>query len=93
MCEYCEKKSFHSQPFFTGFPELHDKCDGEIMSNLWSSEIPKPDWKVKIYNYKTKCPEMLITSETVGKTLFGDGSANIHIPIKFCPFCGEKLGK
>lgn len=49
--------------------------------------------RVKIYNFETKQPEMVILSEQGVGTLWGGRTTSLCIPIKFCPFCGEKLGK
>ncbi len=45
-----------------------------------------------IHDYQTASPELIIKD----KSCFGseeDGVGTIYIPIKFCPECGQKLGR
>lgn len=42
-----------------------------------------------IHDYQTTTPELILTCNGYFN---GEGVGTIHIPIKFCPECGRKLG-
>lgn len=97
MCVYCERrkdvKVGWNQPPLCDENWVHPSytINDRISSNV--NVDGESDWEARIHDYQTATPELIVTSKTVGASLFGeDGIASIHIPIKYCPVCGRKLG-
>lgn len=97
MCMYCERrqdvKFGWKQPCFCDENWKHpsDSIQDKVSSNV--NVKGNPDWEVRVYDYQTTTPELILTSKNVAKLLWGDGTASIYIPIHYCPVCGRKLGK
>jgi hypothetical protein len=95
MCVYCERrqdvKHGWEQPALYGKEYPEDSTGGKIHSNL--NVDGEPDWEAHIYDYQTKTPELVLTSKRFAEDIWGDGVASIHVPIRFCPVCGRKLGE
>lgn len=97
MCMYCERrqdvKFGWKQPCFCDKNWKHpsDSIRDNVSSNV--NVNGNPDWEVRVYDYQTTTPELILTSKNVAKLLWGDGMASIYIPIHYCPVCGRKLGK
>ncbi len=93
MCIYCEKRK--DIKFGWDQPALYDKnwnhpvVPDRIVSNL---SLDESSWKVVVHDYQTHTPQLVLTSQDIGQALFGDGTATVNIPIKYCPACGRKLG-
>lgn len=87
MCMYCERKT--DVIFGWNQPKLpyHSKNldDGCLNGNV----LDNSKWDGVIHDYQTTTPELILTCNGYFN---GEGVGTIHIPIKFCPECGRKLG-
>ena len=95
MCVYCERRE--DVKFGWDQPKLYDEHweqpvnPDKITTNL--NVDVESDWEAVIHDYQTCTPKLVLTSQSMGLALFGDGGvATINIPIKHCPACGRKLG-
>ena len=59
-------------------------------SDLNGNVLENDKWDGVIHDYQTATPELILTCNGY---LGGNGVGTIHIPIKYCPECGRKLGK
>lgn len=94
MCVYCERRE--NAKFGWDQPSLYDEhwqhpvVPDRITTNL--NLDGESDWEAVIHDYQTCTPKLVLTSQNMGRALFGDGAATINIPIKYCLVCGRKLG-
>lgn len=59
-------------------------------SDLNGNVLENDKWDGVIHDYQTATPELILTCNGY---FGGNGVGTIHIPIKYCPECGRKLGK
>lgn len=97
MCVYCERRK--DVEYGWDQPSLYDEHwqhpentpPDRILSNL--NLGGDSDWEAVIHDYQTCTPRLILTSEKIGRALFGNGGiATVYVPVKFCPACGRKLG-
>lgn len=90
MCKYCERRT--DVKLGWDQPELPWHHNQDITRNISGNMIHTDDTVGVIHDYQTASPVLIIKD----KSCFGseeDGVGTIHIPIKFCPECGRKLGR
>ena len=87
MCQFCERRK--DIDFGWNQPALpyHGNLPG---ANLSGNVLNNEEWDGRIYDYKSKTPELMLTCPNY---FDGMGVGTIVIPIKFCPECGRELGK
>ena len=88
MCMYCERRT--DVKFGWEQPKLPYHNNMPFSSDLNGNVLENDKWDGVIHDYQTTTPELILTcNEYFG----GDGVGTIHIPIKYCPECGRKLGR
>ena len=97
MCIYCERRI--DVRFGWKQPKLPYHNNMPFGSDLSGNVLENDKWDGVIHDYQTATPELILTcsgyfdGDSV-KTIFDiNGVGTIHIPIKYCPECGRKLGK
>lgn len=88
MCIFCERRQ--DVKFGWDQPKLpyhRNLLDG---SSLNGNVLENEKWDGAIHDYQTTTPELVLTCPGY---FDGEGIGTIHIPIKYCPECGRKLGK
>lgn len=88
MCMYCERRT--DVKFGWNQPKLPLHGNMPSGSDLSGNVLENEKWNGVIHDYQTATPELILTCPGYFN---GDGVGTIHIPIKFCPECGHKLGK
>lgn len=87
MCMYCERR----QDVTFGWDQPKLPYHGQLPSyNLSGNALDNDRWNGVIHDYQTASPVLILTCDGY---FDGEGVGNIHIPIKYCPECGRKLGK
>lgn len=88
MCMYRERRT--DVKFGWEQPKLPYHNNTPFSSDLNGNVLENDKWDGVIHDYQTTTPELILTCNGY---FGGDGVGTIHIPIKYCPECGRKLGR